>query len=148
MSGLLAAIVGSLSAPTPVSFANQFIDDYNFFGGGGSSATIRFKSNGSYEKQTNSAGIVSYGNWCNPPGNASLYEIRATVASGLSVTGSATASWLALTADRAWTLTRILTGIHESVLTVEVRRASDGVVMDSATITLYLENFEDPGGGQ
>jgi hypothetical protein len=111
------------------------------FGGGGTTATIRFKSNGTWEEDTSGGGTLSYGDWVTPTSAASDFEIRATVVSG-TVIGSATGSWLALSSDRSWSR-RAIGGFQEATITVEIRRASDSVVVDSADIYLYAEVFED-----
>ncbi len=78
------------------------------------------------------------GDWVTPTGNANLYEVRATLNSG-AVSSGTTGSWLALTSTRTWTVTRSVIGTSNANLTIEVRRASDSVVVGSALVDLTAE---------
>lgn len=71
-------------------------------------------------------------------GSAADFEVRATATSG-TLTYGTTGSWESLGTTRAWGVTRTTIGIKSCTLTIEIRRASDGVVLDSATITLSAE---------
>lgn len=63
----------------------------------------------------------------------SSYQVRATLISGTLSSGT-TGSWLTLNTTRTWSVT---TGTFKSAtLTIEVRRISDGVICDTATVTL------------
>lgn len=81
--------------------------------------------------------IVDRGDWITPKINMANYEVRASIVSG-SVTSGTTGSWLSLASTRTWTVERsgIGAGTTTCVLTIEIRRASDGTVMDSATVTM------------
>lgn len=82
---------------------------------------------------------LTLGEWVNPTSDASLYEVRCTVVSGsLNGSSSATGTWLAFGSSFAWTITRTtnVIGTTSAVLTIEFRRASDGSVVSSSTITL------------
>lgn len=68
-------------------------------------------------------------------GTAGLYEARVTVTSG-SLTSGTTGTWLALSTSRQWEVSRATTGSSNVTFTLEIRRASDGTVLDTATITL------------
>jgi hypothetical protein len=69
------------------------------------------------------------------------YEIRVTETSGNVSTGT-TGTWLSLGTSRSWTRSVSGTGEQEVVMTVEIRRASDSVLLDSAEYTLNAS-----GGG-
>jgi len=56
-----------------------------------------------------------------------------TVNSGTTPAGSATASWLGLGTTRAWSLTQITAGTKTANVTIEIRRASSGVVLSSGS---------------
>lgn len=71
-------------------------------------------------------------------GSVSQYETRATLNSGSTPSGTL-GSWLSLSTTRDWELTTASGNITCS-LTVEIRRASNGEVLDSATITLTAES--------
>lgn len=75
-------------------------------------------------------------------GAASDYEVRATVASGNTPSGSATASWLGCGTTREWDQSdSIIDGVPlEGSLTIELRRAGGtGAILDTATIDLFSE---------
>lgn len=69
------------------------------------------------------------------------YDVRLTVNSGTTPAGSATGTWLSLSASRAWTLTD--TGPVGPAITnnctVEIRDATSLVVLDSATVTMSVQ---------
>lgn len=71
-------------------------------------------------------------------GAASDYECRATLTSGSLTTGT-TGTWMSLSTSRQWQRDRAAFGSASATLTIEIRRASDGVVLDSATITLQAD---------
>ena len=78
-------------------------------------------------------------------GSAGDYEARTTYVSGsLAASGYPVNTWYALSTSRQWAgwNTRNSLGYpNESrVLTVEIRRASDQVVLDSATFTIRIYN--------
>lgn len=65
------------------------------------------------------------------------YEVRMSYVSGTAFAGSALNTWLLANADRQWTMTRSGTeGENNGTGLIECRRVSDGVVLDSATVTL------------
>jgi hypothetical protein len=104
-------------------------------------AGYRLTSGGLEESGTGTAASILYGtigNWVTPTGNAGLYEVRATLNSG-AVSSGTTGSWLALTSTRTWTVTRGTVGVSSANLTIEVRRASDGVVLGSAPVVLTVD---------
>ena len=87
---------------------------------------------------TRSGSATDEGDWIIPKGAAGGdYEVRATVNSG-SVTGDTTGSWLALSSDRSWLVTRTDdgAGTDSANLTIEIRRAQDQAVLGSAVIIL------------
>jgi hypothetical protein len=81
-----------------------------------------------------SNGVTLHG-WLTPVVSPGDFEVRATVNSGAFTTGTVGA-WEALSAARTWTRTRTAIGTSAVNATFEIRRASDGVVLDSATIIL------------
>lgn len=79
------------------------------------------------------------GDWITPKAAAGAdYECRATVISGGFTTGTF-GSWLALSSTRSWTLVQSGIGTATASMTLEIRRASDGTVLDSATISFTAE---------
>jgi len=81
------------------------------------------------------------GDWITPKVNMANYEVRATLSSGTNPTVGSDAmnTWLSLATSRNWLNQRNTVGTLTSVILVEIRRASDSVVMDSATITLSVD---------
>lgn len=80
------------------------------------------------------------GNWIVPATNMANYEVNATLDSG-SVSGTF-GSWLSLGTDRTWTLTNTISGTDTGQITVQIRRISDGTVMDSAVISFEASNLD------
>lgn len=80
--------------------------------------------------------VQDLGDWITPQTNMANYESRVTVTSGTLTTGTEGA-WQNLGTTRSWTKSRTVTaGSSSCTFTLEIRRASDAVVVDSATITL------------
>lgn len=69
---------------------------------------------------------------------ADLYECFATLNSG-TLTSGTTGSWLALTADRTWTVDRTTIGINSAQITVQIRLIGTTATLDSAVITMSAE---------
>jgi hypothetical protein len=67
-------------------------------------------------------------------GLASQAEVRATYNSGTLSSGT-TGSWLPMSSNNAWSCNRAANGTNFLNLTIEIRRASDGVVLDTATVS-------------
>lgn len=87
--------------------------------------------------------LSDVGDWITPKSAAGAdYECRATVLSG-SFTSGTFGSWLALNSTRTWTLQQSGVGNTTASMTLEIRRASDGAVLDSAT--LNFSATVDPG---
>ena len=97
--------------------------------------SYQLQSDGNVE--ATSGGFPSaLGDWVTPTASAgAAYEARATIVSG-SLTSGTAGSWLPLSSNRTWSLTRSVIGFSTTVLTIEIRRAADGVVLTTATITL------------
>lgn len=87
-------------------------------------------------KTESGSGTTTLGNWVTPTGSAgAAYEARATVTSG-ALTSGTTGSWLALSTTREWECYATYTGgvvVETATITVEIRRASDSVVLATAT---------------
>jgi hypothetical protein len=78
---------------------------------------------------------VNGGTWLTG-GASSDAEVRATLNSGSTPSGSALSTWLNLGTTRNWYVTRSANGTTTCNLTVEIRDASTLTVLDSATIVL------------
>lgn len=103
-------------------------------------ATARWglESDGDTVEQLNAV-QSDIGDWITPKTNMANYEVRATLNSGTTPSGSSLGSWLVLNNTRSWQLLRTSIGLVQCQLFVEIRRASDGTVLDSATINLTAE---------
>lgn len=76
-------------------------------------------------------------------GNGALYDVRATLSSGTTPTGSAVGSWLQLSTSRSWVQTRTSTGERMCDLLIEIRPTGGGATVASATISLSAEVVSD-----
>lgn len=97
-------------------------------------ATLEFTSGGLITGTGNIAAINDA--WITPLSAAgSAYQIRATLSSGDTPSGTI-GSWEGLGSTRTWGLSQSGVGSKACDLLIEIRRASDSVVLDSATYTL------------
>jgi hypothetical protein len=110
-------------------------------GAGSQTATYTLESDGDVVRATTPLGSSDIGDWIDPKANApSDYEVQATLNAG-TLTSGTTGSWLALTSNRSWTLTRATVGAADQVdLTIEIRKGS-GATLASATVTLDAERL-------
>jgi hypothetical protein len=110
-------------------------------GGGSQTATYTLESDGDIVRVTTPLGSADIGDWISPKASApSNYEVLATLNSG-TLTSGTTGSWLALTSNRSWTLTRAIVGAADTVnLTIQIRKGS-GSTLASATVTLDAERL-------
>jgi len=105
---------------------------------GTATATYQLENDGDIGLCLGGNTIVAGGDWVTPATNVASYECRATVTSG-ALTSGTSGAWLNLATTRTWTLARASAGTSTTVFTLEIRRASDGVVLDTATITLQAD---------
>ena len=102
-------------------------------------ALYRLASSGNIEATNGTNTVVDIGDWITPQNNMANYECRATMVSGILSSGTINA-WQSLSVDRQWTVLRASPGSNQAIITVEIRRAIDAVVLDSATITLTAQD--------
>lgn len=82
--------------------------------------------------------------WATGTINSADYEIRATKISGTTPTGSPLSTWLSMFSGQSWTIeATALT--RRCVLRIEIRRASNGVILDSCRVDLTATT---EGGGE
>jgi hypothetical protein len=98
-------------------------------------AAYRLTSAGNIEHTTGDNTVVDMGDWITPQTNMANYECRADIVSGTLSTGT-TGAWQSLSSTRTWTKQQVINGTSTVSFTLQIRRASDAVVMDSATVTL------------
>lgn len=121
---------GALGAPNNIT-----ISDDSSTGASGKTAGITFYNTGTYAKYINNVPIVQ-SNWITPQSNFSQYEIRATLSSGDTPSGTL-ATWIALTTSRTWALqTSVVDETLTCNLLIEIRWTGNNVVQDSATYTI------------
>lgn len=134
---LLASVPGVGGS---VAISNQSADDSSQAGiGGTGTASYKLGSNGVASASAGTPTLVAIsGEWL-VSGTASNFEAYATWSgSGGTVTGT-TGSWLGLGSDRTWSLEET-NGTATRTLAVQIRRASTGVVLDTATITFTVDS--------
>jgi hypothetical protein len=98
------------------------------------SAQWTISSNGFTYKRTGGSQILSH-SWINPQSGMDLYEVH--VAASETLNSGTVDTWLPLTSDYMYALGSVYAE-KVSLLTVQIRRASDAVVVDTATISLWV----------
>jgi hypothetical protein len=116
---------------------NTFLRDHYI--AGTTYADFRFSYNGViYERTTSGAAVPQY-NWVNPVSSAGDFEIRVTKTTGDTPALGTLNTWLtSAIAVGIWGWNNNLTYKYVELL-VEIRRASDSVVVESAPV--IIENF-------
>jgi hypothetical protein len=104
-------------------------------------AGYRLENDGDIHVSSSIGTYFDVSDWVTPTSAAGAdYECRATITSGTFTTGSsASGSWLALDTTRTWFVERTTVGVKTCIFTLEIRRTSDGTVLDSATIEVTAE---------
>lgn len=131
------SLAGGLSAG--VALTNQSALNYSLSGlGGCATATYRLNSSGVayYTDETGTLTAIS-GEWLGS-GAAALYEAQGVWGAGTGTTGGPT-GWVALNVTRDWTLYRC-NNFATRELALEIRLASTGVVLASATILFEVDS--------
>jgi hypothetical protein len=102
-------------------------------------AKYRLVNTGRIEATSGDNTLLDLGAWLDPGATANEYECRATVFSG-SLTSGTTGSWLNLGTTREWSLTGpAFSGQQTCLMTLQIRRASDGEILASETISFTAE---------
>lgn len=117
----------------------QVSDQFILVGVTGSSTTGRYRlnANGLAEQAQNTT-YTTLETWLLAGANSD-FEVRATVTSG-SLSSGSTGVWEPLSTSREWTRSAGANVSVTVVFTVEIRRASDQVIVDSASISLTVDN--------
>ena len=90
---------------------------------------VYYGDNGSYS---------SVHRWTSDP--VAGYEARVTIDFGSTPSGSATATWLALTSDRTWSIvSSVSADTQYTEITVEIRDATSLAVVATAFVTIIAE---------
>jgi hypothetical protein len=136
MSGVSHSMMRDFRSHTVISIDNRNVVDA-VIDPTDAQAGYQLSSAGDVEELTGLGPTVTdVGDWISPKLGMGNYEVRATLNSGTSPTGSALNTWLVLSTSRFWQIQRTTIGTNLSQLLIEIRLASSGVVMDSATIDL------------
>lgn len=94
-------------------------------------------SNDGFTYRRTTSGVSRKGSaWINPQTGLSNYEVRATLVNGDTPDGTFD-TWLSMASFYTWGWADELDPKSCEIL-IELRRASDGVVIDSATISLFV----------
>jgi hypothetical protein len=127
LSGALLGYAANMSDPPLVAFTVGAVSDFQI-DPGSAAAEVTFANNGTYAGTGNIEGFS--GNWISPTSAAGdAYDIRMTVNSGTTPSGSTTGIWLGLGTTRTWTISRSGLGTTASNVTVEIRRVSTLAVL-------------------
>lgn len=141
LNGLVPQTAGtqlSFSELHGKSFDTISIADYNNPGeydSGPATVGYSLRSDGTISSE-NQGGDAVIGSWLTPGVNMANYEAYATLLSGSSPGTMDT--WLNLGTTRTWSLSRLSMATGTSTFALYIRRASDGSVLDSATITISI----------
>lgn len=134
----VAGVWKQITALLAVAISNKSVSHLGF--GIGSSVVYEIRNDGiAYTKSGGSFYVPIGGEWLTS-GAVGDVEVRATKTSGTSPTGASLGVWLSCSTTRTWTLTAPSTGYVTCTLTVELRAASSGTVLDTATITLTADD--------
>jgi hypothetical protein len=74
-------------------------------------------------------------NWLDVLGNVANFEVRMTQISGTALSSAPLSTWLSCSIDRLWSLTRSGVGVTVAQGTIEIRLASSGAVLGTATVS-------------
>lgn len=137
MSALLLLAAGSTGVPnagTPGDYT-----DNDEFGAGSASVVLSILNDGTANIAGGNFGPLSAWNWITPTAIAgsSGWTVRLNVNSGTVDSGSATATDLAVTTSRSWTVSRTLAGGTDSANVTLVIKDSGGNTIASATYNLH-----------
>lgn len=101
-------------------------------------AQYQLRSDGNIFGTSGTNAVIDRGDWITPQTNMANYSARMTLVSGSFSSGTLDA-WLNLGTNRVWT--RGGAGSNFATGTVEIRRDADGVVVDTALISLVSNDF-------
>lgn len=126
---IAAAMGGPLGAPSTVSISNNTSTANK-----GNTAGVIFSSTGTFYRYLHGVPI-EVSKWLAPQVDMGDYEIRATLQSGDTPTGTFD-TWEALDTTRSWELTSSTPEeVLASTILIEIRWNGNDVVQDSATYT-------------
>jgi hypothetical protein len=100
----------------------------------GSPAEYHLQNDGRVRTRSSSS-LIDRGEWCTPPADVGLYQCRATVTSG-ALTSGTTGTWLSCASTNSWTRGTAAGTANFCTFTLEIRRAVDGFVVGSTSVTI------------
>ena len=123
-----------------VAISDQSALDYSYSGSGGQGfARYQLNANGvAYRTNFNGTLIAIGGEWLTS-GSAGLFDAYATWTGSAGNPGGVTGAWQNLGTTREW-LIYIEDGYASRTLAVQIRLASSGAVLDTATITFEVDS--------
>jgi hypothetical protein len=119
--GIQMAFLGSKET-SAITATSVVVSDINF---GFSEVGVTFTNTG-IEFTTIRGSNTVITTWVTPAGDATNWEIRATLDGGNTPNGTL-GSWLSLTTSRTWDFSRSALGVSECFLTFEFRRVGGSV---------------------
>ena len=138
MSGILTAFFGSggplirLTSPVSIAYASGGIFS--------AIAGYRVDSDSFVYTAANFNGVYSQQEqWDSDPTTVGNYEVRATLVSGNTPSGSALSTWLVLSSDRTWQLSASPGNLLACTLTIEIRDTATSTVRATASVTLEAD---------
>ena len=134
----LSSFYGKANASVAIS--DQSALDYSYSGSGGQGfARYQLNANGvAYRTNVNGTLIAIGGEWLTS-GSAGLFDAYATWTGSAGNPGGVTGAWQNLGTTREW-LIYIEDGYASRTLTVQIRLASSGAVLDTATISFEVDS--------
>lgn len=120
--------------PNPITLGSSYGFVHSVIDPTTASCTFQLESDGDIGR-VQGATPSDQGDWLSPKLGMGDYEARATITSGTLTSGTA-GSWLNLGTTRSWNVQQSGVGEKACTFTLEIRRASDGEVLDSAPVTI------------
>jgi hypothetical protein len=137
MSGIMCVLLGSGSGPL-IQLTTPRSVSYTSGGIFQAVAGYRVDSDAFVYTAANFNGVYTASEqWDSDPSTVGNYEVRATLASGNTPTGSALATWLILSSDRTWELVASPGNVLSCTLTIDIRDTATSTIRATATVDLF-----------
>ena len=137
MTGVLCVMAGASSVPL-IQLTTPRSVSYTSGGIFQAVAGYRVDSDAFVYTAANFNGVYTASEqWDSDPSTVGNYEVRATLASGNTPTGSALATWLILSSDRTWELVASPGNVLSCTLTIDIRDTATSTIRATATVDLF-----------
>jgi len=138
MTGVLCVMAGASSGPL-IQLTTPRTISYSSGGLFQAVAGYRVDSDAFVYTAANFNGVYTASEqWDSDPSTVGNYEVRATLFSGDTPTGSALApSWLLLSSDRTWELVASPGNVLSCTLTIDIRDTATSTIRATATVDLF-----------